>query len=141
MTDPVIQVACLCAAWCRLCDDYAPVFEGVIARIRAQGASVERHWIDIEDEAELLGDFDVETFPTVVVLDHGQVRFAGPLTPQPATLHRLLRAVVVDAAAQARWAGVAPEVEAFAQRLRARAGAGSSFRDGPVDPRTPCPGP
>jgi thioredoxin-like negative regulator of GroEL len=113
-------VACLCAAWCRLCDGYAAVFDPVIAQLQALHPSLQACWIDIEDEAELVGDLDVETFPTVVVVDAGTVRFAGPLTPQPETLRRILRAAV-EASLERRASGyAAPEVEAFAQRLRER---------------------
>lgn len=119
MPAATIHIACLCAAWCRLCDDYAPVFEQVMGEL-ASTVRVHRHWIDIEDEAELVGDFDVETFPTIVIADAQHVRFAGPLTPQADTLRRLLRATVQEAAADARWSQVAPQIEAFAQRLRAR---------------------
>ena len=122
MSAATIQIACLCAAWCRLCDDYAPVFEQVTDDLAAAGVDLRRHWIDIEDEADLVGDFDVETFPTIVVVDAQRVRFAGPLTPQVDTLRRLLRATLADSAsgAQSPPPPPAPEVEAFAQRLRAR---------------------
>lgn len=118
MSATTIHIACLCAAWCRLCDDYAGVFERVNGELASAGAPVHGHWIDIEDEAELVGDLDVETFPTIVVVDAQHVRFAGPLTPQADTLRRLLRATVLQAAADTRWPDVAPEIEAFAQRLR-----------------------
>ena len=113
-----LHVACLCAAWCRTCDGYRPVFEQVEAELRAAGASAAWHWIDIEDEAERVGDFDVETFPTIVVCDARRVRFAGPVTPQPATLSRLLRSLLVDVAPDTPWPAVPPEVADFAERLR-----------------------
>ncbi len=78
------------------------------------------HWIDIEEEAELVGDLDVETFPTLVILDAEQVRFAGPLTPQAETLRRLLRATLQDVDPARVWPAVDPEIEAFAARLRLR---------------------
>jgi thioredoxin 1 len=112
-----LHVACLCAAWCRTCDGYAPVFEQTITALRAEHPGLRAHWIDIEDQAELVGDFDVETFPTLVVVDAQRVRFAGPLTPQPETLTRLLRVMLSDAAASSPHA---PEVTAFAERLRRR---------------------
>jgi len=121
MSGTIVHVACLCAAWCHLCDDYAPVLERVTSELVAGGSTLRRHWIDIEDEADLVGDFDVETFPTLVVIGPDGVRFAGPLTPQPATLHRMLRATVVDAGDDARWPAVSPEIRAFAARLLGRA--------------------
>jgi hypothetical protein len=77
---------------------------------------LQAHWIDIEDEAELLGELDIETFPTLVVIDADRVRFAGTLTPQPQTLQRVLRAALEDTTL----AGYSSEVLAFAERLRLR---------------------
>jgi thioredoxin 1 len=114
-TLPVLHVACLCAAWCRLCDGYAPVFQQVTQAMQVRFPSLQTHWIDIENEADLLGNFDVETFPTLVVVDGATVRFAGPLTPQPETLRRVLGAALE---AQQGSASQPPEVLAFAERLR-----------------------
>ncbi len=115
---PAVQVACLCAAWCRLCDDYQPVFERVTLALRTQHPGLQAHWIDIEDEAELLGEFDVETFPTVVVLVGAALRFAGPLAPQPETLQRVLSTVL---AAPQPGPPAPPEVLDFVHRLSLRA--------------------
>lgn len=79
-------VICLCANWCGLCRDYHDVFAGLAARYpHARFA-----WLDIEDQAGLVGDVEVETFPTLLVADAEGTRFFGPLTPQPQTLSRLL---------------------------------------------------
>lgn len=120
MSGPAFEIACLCAAWCRLCDDYGPVLRQGMAELQAAGVPLRWHWIDIEDEADLLGDLDVETFPTLVIADAQQVRFAGPLTPQPETLRRLLRAIVLQAGADAVWPAPPGPVGAFVQRLRGR---------------------
>ncbi len=111
-----LHVACLCAAWCRLCESYAELFRQVTHELQARHPGLRAHWIDIEDEAELLGELDVETFPTLIVADAQGVRFAGPLTPQPETLQRVLRAALANPGGSAQPA----EVLAFAQRLRHR---------------------
>ena len=108
-----LHVACLCAAWCRTCDAYAAVFEQAMAGLRLQHPALQARWIDIEDEAELLGDLDIETFPTLVVVVGAQVRFAGTLTPQLETLQRVLRAALENTTPTRATA----EVLAFAQRL------------------------
>lgn len=122
LTADVTHVACLCAAWCRLCDDYHRVWRSVVEAWPAQGAShaVYWHWIDIEDEAQLMGDIDVETFPTVIIVKGEQVRFAGPLTPQPETIARVLRATLIEGGVASTWPAVTPEMAAFAQRLGRR---------------------
>lgn len=108
-----LYVACLCAAWCRTCESYQQVFEAACAELPQAGLHV--RWIDIEDEAELIGDLDIETFPTLLIADDAQVRFAGPLTPQPETLKRVLRAHLADASA----AQVDADYLTLAKRLRA----------------------
>jgi thioredoxin 1 len=108
-----LHVACLCAAWCRTCESYQQIFEAACAELPQAGLQV--RWIDIEDEADLVGDLDIETFPTLLIADGAQVRFAGPLTPQPETLRRVLRAHLDDA----RPAKVEPGYTALAARLRA----------------------
>jgi len=52
------------------------------------------------------------------VFDESQVRFAGPVPPQPQALRRLLQATVIDAAAAGEWPAVPAGVSALAQRLR-----------------------
>ena len=89
-------VVCLCADWCDLCGDYRAVFEQVAGQTGGQS----RHfpgtrfaWLDIEDQADWVGDLDIETFPTLLVADRHGVLFLGPLTPQAPTLVRLLGAL------------------------------------------------
>ncbi len=79
-------VVCLCADWCGLCRDYRQVFEQLAARYPHSRFA----WVDIEDHSDLLGDMDVETFPTVLLADANGTQFAGALTPHPETLSRLL---------------------------------------------------
>ena len=50
-------------------------------------------WVDIEDHAELADDFDVETFPTILVAGADGTRFIGPLLPHAETLSRMLSAL------------------------------------------------
>ena len=86
-SDPAVNwVICLCADWCGLCRDYAELFTQMAARYPASRFA----WLDIEDQAELVGDIEVETFPTLLVADAGGTRFLGPLLPHAQTLSRLL---------------------------------------------------
>ena len=83
-------VACLCAAWCDVCRQYRPDFE----------ALAERHpdkrfvWVDVEDEADIVGDFDVENFPTLLIQRADTVAFFGTVMPDAGQAHRLLQAQV-----------------------------------------------
>lgn len=87
---PSLDIVCLCADWCGTCREYAQVFEALQQALPAH----RYRWIDIEDEADALGDIDVETFPTLVIGGRdGAVRFAGPVLPQPGQIARLLQSL------------------------------------------------
>lgn len=91
----------------------------VAAEFAAERPGLRLRWVDIEDEADLLGEVDIETFPTLLLLDAQGVRFFGPLTPQPETLRRLLRAALAETAPLPPVPPVPPEVAALAAALRA----------------------
>ena len=61
--------------------------------LTGSGQPIRYAWLDIEDDAALVGDLDVETFPTLLIADAAGVRFFGPVTPAMQTLSRLLRSV------------------------------------------------
>lgn len=119
MSGERIDVCCLCAAWCRLCGDYASVFAHVTDGLGAEGFALRAHWVDIEDDEALVGSLDIETFPTIVVAGLAGVRFAGPLTPEASTLRRVLRSVLRTDWEDRPARAPDPAVEAFARRLRA----------------------
>jgi thiol-disulfide isomerase/thioredoxin len=95
MSAPVLDIVCLCAAWCGTCREYADTFRALAAARPAHRT----RWIDIEDEADLVGDIDVETFPTLMLACQGQVLFAGPVLPRLGDAQRLVD--VHEAQAQA----------------------------------------
>jgi thioredoxin 1 len=87
-------VACLCAAWCVACREYGATFATLAAQF---GAEADFAWIDIEDDADALGDLDIEDFPTLLIADSGGARFFGPVTPQAQTAERLIRGALAGA--------------------------------------------
>ncbi|MBI5926727.1 MAG: thioredoxin family protein [Aquabacterium sp.] len=82
----VLDVVCLCAAWCGTCREY----EATFAELQQALPQHRYRWIDIEDEADFVGDVDVETFPTLLVAWQGQVMFAGPVLPRLGDAQRLI---------------------------------------------------
>ena len=104
-TEACQWVVCLCADWCGVCRDYRAVFEQV-CRVAASGGSTTRFaWVDVEDHADLVGDLDVQTFPTVLIANASGVQFLGPVTPQANVLLRLLESM--DGTADAHAAAAA----------------------------------
>jgi thiol-disulfide isomerase/thioredoxin len=106
MTAEPLVVACLCAAWCHTCATYRLT----LATVADAHPDLQLAWIDIEDDADALGDdaLDITDFPTVMLLRAGRVLFHGALLPHAATLDRLLAAEADGALAS----GAAQQVSA-----------------------------
>jgi hypothetical protein len=83
-------VACLCAAWCDVCCNYRASFDAWAA----QHPEIHFVWIDIEDQADVVGDLDVENFPTLLMQRANVVAFFGPVLPDIKVADRLLLAQV-----------------------------------------------
>jgi hypothetical protein len=99
-------VACLCAAWCRTCDDYRAVFDS----LQAQFPDDRFLWLDVEDEGV---DVLVDTFPTLMVARGRTVQFFGAVLPHAGHAARLLRVLEPDAPAS----GNAKEAEPLFEHL------------------------
>ena len=118
-----LLVACLCAQWCRTCDAYRDTLLAVRDALQAghPDAALRFQWIDIEDESELIGDLDIEDFPTLLLARGDDVLFFGPLLPHAQTLDRLLRGAIAGELAPMPPSTLAPDVRALPARLRAHA--------------------
>lgn len=99
---PSLDIVCLCADWCGTCREYTGVFEDLQQALPAH----HYRWIDIEDEADALGDIDIETFPTLLVAHAGRVLFAGPVLPRLGDAQRLIE-VQTEVAQRQAWPSVA----------------------------------
>ena len=87
LTDTTWCVACLCAAWCDVCGNFRDSY----AALAAQHPQIQFVWIDIEDEANLVGDIDVDNFPTLLIQRGSQVAFFGTVEPDAKAIGRLLQ--------------------------------------------------
>lgn len=86
LTDDKWVVACLCAAWCGTCSDYQA---GFMAWAK-QHPDIVFAWIDIEDQADVVGDLDIENFPTLLIQRGDIVAFFGTVLPDLRLADRLL---------------------------------------------------
>ena len=83
---PHTVVVALCAQWCTTCREFRAALEHL-------GVGASRRvvvWVDIEDDADLLGDLDLETFPTLAVFVNADLRHFGAVLPQASLVDRLI---------------------------------------------------
>jgi len=115
---PEFLVACLCAEWCGTCRDYRAGFEALAAR----WPNAAFRWIDIEDDADLVGDIDVENFPTLLIQRGELVLFYGTMLPQHHFLQRTLETLAALGDEEARaYAGANEERRRWQRECNLRA--------------------
>jgi len=85
-----LVVVSLCAAWCDTCGEFRAGFER-LAKAHPRATFV---WLDIEDDAAIAGDIDVENFPTLAVFRNGLPTYFGVSLPHESTVLRLIDALV-----------------------------------------------
>jgi thioredoxin 1 len=117
--DAGLLVVCLCAAWCDACREFRRTFEHLADRHRSAGLV----WLDIEDDSALVGDVDIENFPTLAVYRAGEPVFFGVTLPQEGTIARILASLdTPDARVLAVPQEIAELPAALAERARVAAG-------------------
>jgi thiol-disulfide isomerase/thioredoxin len=79
-------VTCLCAEWCDVCRDYRPRFLALAGRF----PQLRFAWLDIEDDAEQVGELEIENFPTLRITRGDEQLFYGVMLPHPEQLARML---------------------------------------------------
>ncbi|NBY32657.1 MAG: thioredoxin [Betaproteobacteria bacterium] len=90
-TTPQLWVYCLCAQWCGTCREYQPLFD----RLAADMPQARFVWVDVEEHDALLGDLDIENFPTLLLANaQRQACFAGTVLPHADTLQRMCQAAL-----------------------------------------------
>ena len=84
-----LLVACLCAQWCGICRDWRAGFDALAAQMPPD-LVVRWVWIDVEDRADALGDYEPPDFPVLAVQRGGDLLYCAPLPQQPALWLRVL---------------------------------------------------
>jgi len=85
-----LLVACLCATWCKTCTE----FRGTFDKLAMESAGVKFVWLDVEDDSALVGDLDIENFPTLAVFRGDQPLFYGVTMPQEGVVARTLASLM-----------------------------------------------
>jgi thioredoxin 1 len=88
---PLLVVA-FCAAWCNTCDEFGAGYDALATK----RDDVTFVWLDVEDDAEVAGDVEIENFPTIAIYRDGLPIHFGVSLPQAALVARLLDALGPD---------------------------------------------
>ena len=81
-----LLVACLCATWCKTCTE----FRGTFDKLSAAHPGAKFVWLDVEDDSALVGDIEIENFPTLAVFRGDLPLFYGVTMPQEGVVARTL---------------------------------------------------
>ena len=93
MTDQdALLVACLCATWCKTCGEFRDTFE----RLQKANSDKKFVWLDVEDDSALVGDIEIENFPTLAVFRGDKPLFYGVTMPQEGVVARTLASLTRD---------------------------------------------
>ncbi len=112
--DAAWTVVGLCADWCDACRGYRPQF----AAFAASTSEARFVWLDVEDDADWVDDIDIETFPTLLVLNRAQPVFFGPVLPRVEVIERTLASLRAQSAPRPiSPAGGVAAIEALAARV------------------------
>jgi len=106
-------VICLCAEWCGVCREWRDAF----TQAAAAHPELRFAWVDVEDEADAMGDVDIETFPTVLIAREGRPLFYGPVLPSGTQFTRLIASLQEAPAATAVPGEAAPLLERLTATL------------------------
>jgi len=85
----------LCAAWCGTCKEFREAFE-MLAVAYPRRLFV---WLDVEDDADLAGDIEVENFPTLAIFHRDRLLHFGASLPQRGIVARLLSSLSANSPA------------------------------------------
>ena len=81
-----LLVACLCATWCKTCTEFRATFD----KLAASDPAAKYVWLDVEDDSALVGDIEIENFPTLAVFRGDKPLFYGVTMPQEGVVMRTL---------------------------------------------------
>lgn len=90
--DDALLVVCLCATWCKTCAEFRGTFE----KLTAADPKAKFVWLDVEDDSALVGEIDIENFPTLAVFRGDKPLFYGVTMPQEGVVARTLASLQRD---------------------------------------------
>ena len=91
---PPLYVTCLCAEWCGVCREWRPLFDALQVQLSPEIAAT-WSWVDVEDRADDLGDFEPQDFPMLAVQRGHDLLYCAALPPLRDVWLRLVKELAV----------------------------------------------
>lgn len=108
-----LLVVCLCAAWCYVCNDFRPT----LAALAQKHPDLDFVWLDIEDDGALVGNVDIDDFPTFALFRGDTPVFFGVTRARAPAVSRTLEFLLGPAPSPV---AVPEQIAALPQALRGR---------------------
>ncbi len=111
-------VACLCARWCTVCRSWQGEFVRLARDCGTLFGQARWLWVDVEEQADELGDFEPENFPVLAVQRGDELLYCATLPQQAGNWKRLLHTLRALQPAQLReWAQALRPLDLDLRRL------------------------
>ncbi|AWD32622.1 hypothetical protein CKSOR_00516 [Candidatus Kinetoplastibacterium sorsogonicusi] len=80
------MIVCFCASWCSTCIDYKKKLE-IFSNSITEYSFI---WLDIDDHEHLIGDIEIENFPTILIKKSNKNVFFGTISSNILVLEKML---------------------------------------------------
>jgi len=89
MNAKTVDVLFLCADWCNVCQG----LKGTFHELRTTFSDIRWVWVDIESYGEIFDSFEIDNFPSLLVLINETPWFLGSTDPRKDVIVRTVQAV------------------------------------------------
>ena len=111
-------VACLCAQWCGICRGWREAFRDLAQQSTSLLPASRWLWVDVESQADALGEFEPENFPVLAVQRGSRLLYCAALPQQAGNWRRMVQSLgALDEEQAQRWAAQLQDLGLDLRRL------------------------
>lgn len=88
--DGTWMLVCFCAGWCNACREYLPQ----LRELAESRPDVRFFWVDIEEHGDMMGNLEINKFPTILIQRDDTVAFYSCIHPDARLAERILQSML-----------------------------------------------